>query len=163
MIGALLDGKNCPGADEHLAGYGLNLGIAFQIRDDILDIMGEEKKIGKAVGSDLKDGRLTLPVIHLMANSRDGNREYLESILRSRAGRKRSLLSRWWRKSNNGFHKKHLGRIRKMLLDSGSVSYSMDVACRFAEMAKRNLEAIPDSSARQSLISLADHVMTREC
>ena len=163
MIGALLDGKSCPGADEYLAGYGLNLGIAFQIRDDILDIMGEEKKIGKAVGSDLKDGRLTLPVIHLMANSRDGNREYLESILGSRAGRKSSLLSRWWRKSSsNGFHKKHLERVRKMLLASGSVAYSMDVAFRFAEMAKRNLEAIPDSSARQSLISLADHVMTRE-
>ena len=163
-IGALLDGKNCPGADKYLASYGLNLGIAFQIRDDILDIMGEEKKIGKAVGSDLKDGRLTLPVIHLMANSRDGNREYLESMLGSRTGRKSSLFSRWWRKpSNNGFHKKHLERIRKMLLDSGSVSYSMDIAFRFAEMAKRDLEAIPDSSARQSLISLADHVMTREC
>jgi geranylgeranyl pyrophosphate synthase len=50
-----------------------------------------------------------------------------------------------------------------MLLDSGSVEYSMDVAFRFAEMAKTNLETIPDSSARQSLISLADHVMTREC
>jgi geranylgeranyl pyrophosphate synthase len=99
-----------------------------------------------------------------MANSRDGDKEYLESVLGSPAGRKSSLLSRWWRKfSNNGFHKKHLERIRRMLLDSGSVEYSMDVAFRFAEMAKRNLEAIPDSSARQSLISLADHVMTREC
>jgi geranylgeranyl pyrophosphate synthase len=98
-----------------------------------------------------------------MANSRDGNREYLESVLRSRTGRSSSLFSRWWRKSNNGFHKKHLERVREMLLDSGSVEYSMDVAFRFAEMAKRDLEGIPDSSARQSLISLADHVMTREC
>lgn len=166
MIGALLNGKDYPGADEHLASYGLNLGIAFQIRDDILDIMGDEDTIGKAVGSDLKDGRLTLPVIHLMANSRDGDRKYLESVLAASVKGRTSLLSRFWkglhRSNHNGFDKKRLQRIRAMLLDCGSVNYSMHVAGKFAEKARKALERIPDSEAKQSLISLADHVMIRE-
>jgi len=167
MIGALLDGNACPGADESLAGYGLNLGIAFQIRDDILDLMGDEKKIGKAVGSDLKEGRLTLPVIHLLASAKDGDREYLESALGLPAEKGTSLFSRWRRRSShrpehNAFGGRGLRRIRKLLLDYGSIAYSMDVASNFAEVAKRDLEAIPDSQAKQSLISLADHVMTRE-
>ena len=164
--GALLDGSTCPGADKHLADYGLNLGIAFQIRDDILDIMGDEKKIGKAVGSDLKEGRLTLPVIHLMANVKDGDRKYLESVLAPPVSKGIPLLSRWQKNSRksgrNGFDKKQLQQIKKLLLDYGSIAYSMDIANNFAKMAKKHLETIPDSQARQSLIFLADHVMTRE-
>lgn len=166
MIGALLDGNTCPGADESLASYGLNLGIAFQIRDDILDIMGDEEKIGKAVGSDLKEGRLTLPVIHLMANARNDDRKYFKSVLGSSASKKASSFFRWRRDSHgsrsNGFDKGQLQRIRKLLSDYGSIVYSMDMASNFAETAKKALEAIPDSQAKQSLISLADHVMTRE-
>ena len=167
MIGALLDGDNCPGADKRLADYGLNLGIAFQIRDDILDIMGDEQRIGKAVGSDLKEGRLTLPVIHLLANASSDDRRYLESVLRTPADKGGSLFS-WRRKSSreserNGFDKKKLQRIRKLLVDYGSIDYSTDVASKFAEMAKRDLETIPDSQAKKSLVFLADHVMTREC
>ena len=166
MIGALLDGSTCPGADESLASYGLNLGMAFQIRDDILDIMGDEKRIGKAVGSDLKEGRLTLPIIHLMANAQDGDREFFKSVLGNSGNKKGSLFSRWRKNShrtgNNGFVKKQLPRIRETLLDCGSVAYSMDIAANFAEAAKRDLEKIPDSQARQSLMFLADHVMNRE-
>jgi geranylgeranyl pyrophosphate synthase len=167
MIGALLDGNSCPGADRCLADYGLNLGIAFQIRDDILDIMGDEQRIGKAVGSDLKDGRLTLPVIHLLSNASSDDRRYLESVLGTPANKKSSLLF-WRRRSSrepehNGFDKKKLQRIRKLLVDYGSIEYSTNVAGKFAEMAKRELEAIPDSQAKKSLVFLADYVMTREC
>ena len=165
-IGALLDGEACPGADGCLAKYGLNLGIAFQIRDDVLDLMGDEKKIGKAVGSDLKEGRLTLPVIHSLANARDGDRELLTSVLEARANKRTSLFSRWRKNfhgpEHNGLDKKQVQRIRKLLLDHGSIAYSMNIASDFAEMAKRDLEIIPDSQAKQSLVYLADHVMTRE-
>ena len=166
MIGALLDGDSCPGADERLAGYGHNLGMAFQVRDDVLDLLGDEGRIGKAVGSDLKDGRLTLPVIHLMANAKDGDRGYFESILGSSTGRGSTLFSRWrknsHRRNHNGFDKKQLQRIGELLLDYGSVAYSMDVASKFAEKAKKHLESIPVSQARESLVSLADQVVTRE-
>jgi octaprenyl-diphosphate synthase len=165
-IGALLDGDNCPGADQFLASYGLNLGMAFQIRDDILDLMGDDKRIGKATGSDLKEGRLTLPVIHLVANAGNGERKYIESVLVPSPERRNPLFSRWRRNSHgsnhNGFDKRHLQHIRKLMLDNGSIEYSMKVASGFAQAAKRDLEGIPDSSAKQSLISLADHVMLRD-
>ena len=166
MIGALMDGEACPGADEYLAKYGLNLGIAFQIRDDVLDLMGDKEKIGKAVGSDLREGRLTLPIIHLLENVRDGDRELLESVLKAPDNGKASLFSRWRKNShvfrNSRFHKKQFQRIRELLLDHGSIDYSMNIASNFAEMAKRNLEKIPDSLAKQSLASLASYVMARE-
>ena len=165
-IGALLDGDNCPGADQWLASYGLNLGMAFQIRDDILDLMGDEKRIGKATGSDLKEGRMTLPVIHLIANAGNGEREYVESVLGSSSKKKNSLFRRWLRNSHggnhNGFDKKHLQRIRKLMLDNGSIKYSMNVASDFAQAAKQDLKEIPDSNAKQSLLHLADHVMLRQ-
>ncbi len=166
MIGAMLDGNACPGAEAALARYGLNLGIAFQIRDDILDIMGDERTIGKAVGSDLSEGRLTLPLIHLLANARDGDREYLESVLSSSVSAKRPMLSRWRKNSHESDYgalgKKDLLRIRKLLSDYGSIVYSTDVASRFVEAAKSEIKEIPDSQAKQSLIYLADHVMRRE-
>lgn len=164
MIGALLDGDTCPGADQHLASYGLNLGMAFQIRDDILDLMGDEKRIGKAVGSDLKDGRLTLPVIHLIANAGNGERKYLKSILVASSRKKHSLLNLRRRNSanHNGLDKKQLQHIRELMSDKGSIAYSMNVASNFAQAAKRDLEEIPDSRAKQSLLSLTDHVMKRD-
>jgi geranylgeranyl pyrophosphate synthase len=101
-----------------------------------------------------------------MANSRDGDRKYLESVLEASSREGTSLFSRCWKSlhkaKRNGFDKKQLQRIRKMLLDCGSVTYSMNVAGKFAQKAKEDLGKIPDSEARQSLISLADHVMIRE-
>lgn len=165
MIGALLDGDTCPGADQILASYGLNLGMAFQIRDDILDLMGDEEKIGKAVGSDLKEGRLTLPVIHLVENAGNGERKYLKSVLEASSRKRNSLFHRLrcsFGSNHNGFDKKQLQHIRKLMLDNGSIEYSMNIASNFAQAAKKDLEKIPDSSAKQSLLSLADHVMMRE-
>ena len=164
-IGAMLNGGAYPEAGDYLAEYGFNLGIAFQIRDDILDLMGDEGRIGKAVGSDLKEGRLTLPAIHLVANAADGNRKYLESILAPPSNGRLSVFYRWWRNSHGNhkaFSKRQLQRIRKLLLDYGSIEYSMSVASRFADLARKSLETIPDSAAKQSLITLADHVMARE-
>jgi geranylgeranyl pyrophosphate synthase len=161
-IGALLDENTYPGVDENLANYGLNLGIAFQIRDDILDLMGDEERIGKEVGSDLVEGRITLPLIHLMANASDGDGKYLKSILKSLSSRKFSILHPWRGRFNTLRTKSHLKRIRRMLLDHGSIDYSLDTANRFVDMAKENLKTIPDSAAKQSLINLAHYVMTRE-
>ncbi|MFC1717860.1 polyprenyl synthetase family protein [Candidatus Poribacteria bacterium] len=163
-IGAMLNDGVHPEVGKRMADYGFNLGMAFQIRDDILDLMGDEERIGKAVGSDLREGRLTLPAIHLVANA-NGNRKYLESILSSPSSGRLSVFYRWWRHSNGNhraFSKRQLQRVRKLLLDHGSIEYSTDTASNFADMAKSNLDAIPDSAAKQSLMTLADHVITRE-
>lgn len=164
-IGAMLNGADYPEAGESLADYGFNLGMAFQIKDDILDLMGDEERIGKAVGSDLKEGRLTLPAIHLIGKAKNGNRKYLESILTSSSNGWLSVLYRWWKHSNGNhkaFSKRRLQRVRKLLLDNGSIEYSMKVANKFAGLARKNLATIPDSEAKQSLITLAEHVITRD-
>ncbi len=163
-IGAMLNDGVHPGVDKCMADYGFNLGIAFQIKDDILDLMGDEERIGKAVGSDLKEGRLTLPAIHLLANA-NGNRKYLESILSSPSNGQLSVFYRWWRSSNGNykaFSKRQLQRVRKLLLDCGSIEYATNAASNFANLARKDLEAIPDSEAKQSLIALTDHVITRD-
>ncbi len=163
-IGAMLNNGVHPEIGKCMADYGFNLGIAFQIKDDILDLMGDEERIGKAVGSDLKEGRLTLPAIHLMANA-NGHRKYLESILSRPSNGQLSVLYRWWKSSNGNhkaFSKRQLQRVRKLLVDCGSIEYSTKSASNFANLAKKDLETIPDSEAKQSLIALADHVMIRE-
>ena len=163
-IGAMLNGAAYPKASESLADYGFNLGMAFQIKDDILDLIGDEERIGKAVGSDLKEGRLTLPAIHLLANA-NGDRKYLESILTSSSNGRLSVFYRLWKHSNGNhkaFSKRQLQRVRKLLLDNGSIEYSMKVANKFAGLARENLVTIPDSEAKQSLITLAEHVIARD-
>lgn len=163
-VGSMLNSKHYPESSKCLADYGYNLGMAFQIRDDILDLMGDEERIGKAVGSDLREGRLTLPAIHLVANA-NGNKKYLESILAPPSNGRLSVFYRWWRHTNGNhkaFSKRQLQRVIKLLLDCGSIEYSMDVASNFARSARKDLAAVPESEAKQSLITLADHVITRE-
>jgi geranylgeranyl pyrophosphate synthase len=100
-----------------------------------------------------------------MTNAVDGNRKYLESILSPSSNGRLSVFYRWWKDSrgnHRAFSKKQLQRVQKLLLDYGSIDYSMNAASRFADDAKKALEAIPDSEAKGSLISLADHVINRE-
>jgi len=163
-IGAMLNDSVHPEVGKCMADYGFNLGIAFQIKDDILDLMGDEARIGKAVGSDLKEGRLTLPAIHLIDNA-NGNRKYLESVLSPPSTGRLSMLYRWWRSSNGNhktFSKRQLQRVRMLLLDCGSIEYATKAASNFANLAKKDLAAIPDSPAKQSLMALANHVITRD-
>jgi len=79
MVGAYLAGGS-PEAIQSLGAYGQDLGIAFQIVDDILDFTGDEKKTGKMVGNDLKEGNLTLPSLLAIKNSEDARKAILDVI-----------------------------------------------------------------------------------
>ena len=81
MVGAYLAGGN-PEAIQSLGAYGQDLGIAFQIVDDILDFTGDEKKTGKMVGNDLKEGNLTLPSLLAIKSSEDTKKAILDVIAR---------------------------------------------------------------------------------
>jgi len=81
QIGAILGGAPQP-QEEALARVGLNLGLTFQVVDDILDFVGEEKELGKPVCADLREGRVTLPLIHALGQADPGDRERLEEIAR---------------------------------------------------------------------------------
>jgi geranylgeranyl pyrophosphate synthase len=122
--------------------YGRNLGIAFQITDDVLDIIGDEKKFGKKRGSDIKQGFLTLPLVHFYE--------------KASCAEKKTLLDVLTRKRQN------LKEIVKLLARYRSIEYAQDRAKSYSKKAKRSIGIFPDSAAKNSLIRLCDFVVARD-
>jgi octaprenyl-diphosphate synthase len=125
-----------------LEAYGLNAGIAFQIADDLLDLLGDEQEVGKTLGLDLKRRELTLPTIHLLTRGPTAARAEARRLL------------------GNG-DARRLDRIRRLVLDAGSVDYSRQVARRHVEAALASLADLPPSPARDSLQAMARFVIER--
>jgi octaprenyl-diphosphate synthase len=144
-LGAVLAGA-APQQEEALAAFGLNLGLAFQVRDDLLDLVGDEKELGKPVLSDISEGRMTLPLIHA-AGSRDARAR--ESVL-GLFGRK--AISRPDRVA-----------LLEALERTGSLSYASDRARDYARRAVGCLAGFPDSPAKKMLTAIADFVVSRNC
>lgn len=125
-----------------LKDYGYYFGISFQIIDDILDVIGDELKIGKPVGSDLLSGVITLP--SLLVLERGGSNEALKKLF-SHTG-------------NNDIFQDFLSRMQKH--DIIKECYS--IATDFSQKARLSLEILPDKPARQALKNLADYILHRE-
>ena len=125
--------------------YGLNIGTAFQIVDDLLDFTGEEVVLGKPVGGDLREGKLTLPVIHM----RDRGGPRAEALLRKVVDAREVSLDDW-------------REIRGMLAQTRSIEYAHRVAAQYVERAKETLYAFPSSEARDALMFLPDYVVSRD-
>jgi octaprenyl-diphosphate synthase len=127
---------------EALEGYGRDLGVAFQIADDVLDIWGEEFKTGKSLGTDLEKQKLTLPLIRLLATAAPATGLAVRSLLAEADPAARYAL-------------------RPYLEDSGALDYAWAQAERFAAQASDALDALPDSPARSTLRDLAAYVVRR--
>ena len=123
----------------------MNIGMAFQLVDDLLDFTGDEVVLGKPVGGDLREGKMTLPVIHLLSR---GDPE--ASALIRHAVLDRSLTLDQWRE------------LRACLVQARSVEYVQRVAADFVERAKRALHVFPTSAARDALMYLPDYVVSRD-
>ncbi|MGB6836712.1 MAG: polyprenyl synthetase family protein [Dehalococcoidia bacterium] len=121
--------------------YGHNLGMAFQIVDDILDFSGDEKEMGKPIGSDLMQGTLTLPALLLMERSPKSNP--IKELFRDRRC------------------SKHLAEAIFMVQNSDILEESYAVARDFAQRARAALEPLPDIPARHALGDIADYVLER--
>ncbi|OGS49933.1 MAG: hypothetical protein A3K65_04370 [Euryarchaeota archaeon RBG_16_68_12] len=142
--GALLGGGTLEQI-EALGAFGLNLGIAFQIVDDILDVSGDDALLGKRPGTDIKEGNVTILAIHALSDGSSIDRSELIRILRKR--------NREW------------GEVRtalRMIQDTGAVEKSRAEARSFGDLARRSLEALPDSDARGRLRDLVDFVLSRQ-
>jgi octaprenyl-diphosphate synthase len=130
---------------EALWQYGLNIGMAFQIVDDLLDFTGEEVALGKPVGGDLREGKLTLPVIHM--RDRGGSRA--AALLRKVVEAREVSLDEWH-------------EIRSLLTQTRSIEYASRVASDYVERAKKTLYSFPSSDARDALMFLPDYVVARD-
>ena len=144
-IGGLL-GNCTPDQRAALREYGFDLGIAFQIVDDVLDYTAEESALGKPIGGDLREGKVTLPVILLL---RSAGAEALELVQRIIADR--TVSPEDWR------------RVRELLADHGAVEAAFDRATVHAGRAKQRLaSAFSASAERDGLLALTDYVLSRD-
>lgn len=127
-----------------LARFGLNLGIAFQIVDDLLDFTGTEGDLGKPVGNDFRAGKVTLPVIAALKNAPPAERRVARELLRSRE----SLNGQW-------------GEVVGFIERHGGIEQSLREAARRGEEAKEALAGITPSDARDALELAVDFVIAR--
>jgi len=143
-IGGML-GPTTREQQEALWDYGLNIGMAFQVVDDLLDFTGEPGALGKPVGGDLREGKMTLPVIHLRERGDARAMALLRKVVTSRD----VSLDEWL-------------EIRTMLAQCRSIDYAQRVALDYVERAKKTLYAFPPSEARDALMYLPDYVVSRD-
>jgi octaprenyl-diphosphate synthase len=142
-IGGLL-GTSTRDQQDALWEYGLNIGMAFQIVDDLLDFTGEEVALGKPIGGDLREGKMTLPVIHLLACE-----PRADSLIRKIVRERDASIDEWH-------------EIRALLMQSRSLDYALRVALDFVERSKKALYAFPAGPERDALTFLPDYVVSRD-
>ncbi len=143
-LGGVLAGAS-EGMEEQLGEFGRNLGIAFQIVDDVLDLTASEEVLGKPVASDLREGKATLAVIHAYERANTAERLAIDHVLEDE-----SLI----RTSHED--------IVRILHRYGSVEYAMTTAYEYAELARRALADLPETDAKRALLWMPDFVVARE-
>jgi len=124
-----------------LIDYGYNLGIAFQIVDDVLDFIGNEAKLGKPTGSDLTQGTLTLPSLIILERYPEDNP--VKRLFRNKEGQDEIELA------------------IELVRSSSIADECYQVASDYCEKACRNLKQLPDNESRQSLVDLAEFIISR--
>jgi len=125
-----------------LIGYGYNLGIAFQIVDDILDFIGTEEELGKPIGSDLTQGTLTLPALMLLEKYPEDN-----------------PVKRLF---NHTDEAENVEQTIEMVRNSSIIQDCYQVASDYCQQACSKLKLLPDKPARQPLVDLADYIVSRK-
>lgn len=127
-----------------LSEYGRNIGVAFQVIDDCLDLTGDESVVGKSLGTDIDTGKLTLPIIRLRDQSGEADRNRLLSIIQ-----------------DDGIENRRARLMEEFDL-AAALDYSFQRADDFIRAAMESLETLPPSPARESLRSVAEFVLCRK-
>ncbi len=128
-----------------LSDYGFNLGIAFQMADDLLDYTSDSSVLGKEVGADLKEGKLTLPVICSLTTANSKERSDMEKIIKNKA-----------------FSVEEFETLVKMLRTCGGLRYTEQLAEKYVERAKDALSVFDPSKTKEILLNIADYALSRE-
>ena len=125
--------------------YGKNLGLAFQIHDDYLDMSSSEETLGKDIGNDIRNGKKTLIAVHSLNNAKGDDKKLIEIIF-----------------GNKNATDQQIKQVYNIFKKTGSVEYAKKTAIDYCEKAKKQLNIIPDSDAKQILLELADYSIKRE-
>ncbi len=144
QIGGIL-GRATPAEEQSLVAYGRNLGMTFQIIDDLLDFSGDESELGKPILSDLSEGRITLPLIYTLNQDGHSNRERLLNLMidkNSSAERRKEIL--------------------EMVRSNGALDYTYKRAEEYSIKSKETLSQFPASAPREALNLLSEFVLSRE-
>ncbi len=131
--------------EEALRLYGLHVGMAFQMVDDVLDITSTESTLGKPVCSDLKEGKLTLPLIYLMRDGKPEHREFIRDIIRK-----------------EGFGGVHREKVLELVRAYGTADRVIDKANDYARQAQRCLAGFSPCDARDALLSIPEYIVKRD-
>ncbi len=143
-IGSLL-----AGADDKkqalMKDFGLNLGMAFQMIDDVLDYTSREEDLGKAIGIDLEEGKLTLPLIYTLQKASEEERQQLQEI----------ILADFVSPEN-------FARVYQLIIKHGGIQFTMNRAHQHIETAKKLLKPLESSIFKESLLFMADYILDRD-
>ncbi len=126
-----------------LKAYGYYVGMAFQLTDDVLDLVGDEETLGKPAGNDLRQGNITLPVIYALSQADGKEQAMILTYLRSQG--------------KNG----QLDKILQMVRQKGGIEYTLNLSKRYMEKAMQTLTELPESYERESLRLIAKFIVQR--
>src|SRR5437868_13348136 len=144
QMGAILGGASAE-QEENLAQYGRDLGMAFQIVDDVLDLTASEEVLGKPVASDLREGKVTMAVIHALERCTPAERKSIEKILADRA-----------------FDGVTHEEILEILNRHGSIEAAHEKAAEYSQRAQKAICTFPDSEFKRALLWAPEFVVARE-
>lgn len=128
-----------------MADYGEYLGIVFQIRDDLFDYTASHKQIGKPIGNDIRERKLTLPLIYSLNNATKTKRQEIIKLIKS-----------------SQQNEANVQKVISFVKQAGGIEYSTHIAKKYSDMAKNSLSNLPASEAKNSLIQIVEFAMNRE-
>jgi octaprenyl-diphosphate synthase len=143
-LGAVLAGAS-EEIEEQMGEYGRNLGIAFQIVDDVLDLTATERVLGKPVASDLREGKATLAVVHALEHGTAHEHEAIRRVL-----------------EDLSFVRTTHQEVLEILERHGSVQYALTAAFQYAEVARAAIAGLPESDYKRALLWMPDFVVARD-
>lgn len=137
------------GADDELenrlSDFAWNLGMAFQLIDDMLDFTSREKILGKPVGNDLQEGKVTLPLVYALENATDAERQLVETVLR-----------------DGNYSRVPLSKIQEFITQKGGLDRARERAQFFTDKAKQLIAAFPESRYQGALSAVTELVTARD-
>ena len=143
-LGALIGGQN-DAIEARLGSCGLNLGMAFQIIDDMLDFTSSEQRLGKPIGGDLREGKVTLPLIHLLPHCQPEEQAQVAQVI-----------------EDGGFNRVSLAKIQDLVERYGTLATARAKANDYIRRASLEIDQFPDSPYRDALRAVADLIVERQ-